>query len=187
MLRGMDLIRRIKIQRPRINAGAGWRLTGAYRFDRGVDASWAVDLRSSGHGLAQAGSGGARSAARPARRRSDGERRRNRNTEPGRTVCYGGCTGTLSTHVRTQQGVSEAAATTRSGARRTAVAAALRRSRASGSEHERPNKRHRWAPYLEVMLRSDTQESGRRRRRGSTRRRDMGRRRRGEPRVWGDG
>jgi hypothetical protein len=187
MLRGMDLIRRIKIQRPRINAGAGWRLTGAYRFDRGVDASWAVDLRSGAHGLAQAGSGGARPAARPTRRRSDGERRRNSNTELGCTVCCGGCTGTSSTCVRTQQGVSEVAVTTRSSARQTAAAAALRRSRASGSEHKRLNKRHRWAPYLAAMLHSDTQESGRRRRRGSTRRRGTGRRRRGEPRVWGDG
>jgi hypothetical protein len=125
-----------------------------------------------------AAGGGAR------RRRSVGERQRKGHTTLGCTVCCGSFTKTSSTCVRTQQGHPVAAATTRSGARRTAAAAALRRRRHSDTMHCSASQRHHGVPYLTAKLRSCSNATGRRRRRGpSTVVRTKTAARRG-PRVW---
>jgi hypothetical protein len=84
-------------------------------------------------------------------------------TALGCTNRCGDSTRTSSSHARTRQGHPEAATITRGGARRTAAVAALRRRRAGGVEHEHPNQRHWWAPYITAIPLSSTKATERRR------------------------
>jgi hypothetical protein len=126
-------------------------LTGMGRSDQRRGAIWAAGWGIDGPDPRErlqrrvAAGGGAK------RRRSAGERRRKGLTVLGCTVGCGSSTKTSSTRLRTQPEHPVAASTTRSGARRTAAVAALRRRRADGVEHEHPNQRHRRAPYTAAV------------------------------------
>jgi hypothetical protein len=73
---GMDLIRRIKVQRLGFNAAGVPRLTGKGSFDRGSNLILAVGLRSGGPGRKRAAGAAHGRRQCGTRRRRDGERRR---------------------------------------------------------------------------------------------------------------
>jgi hypothetical protein len=110
--------------------------------------------------------------------------RQRRKRRCGCTNRCGDSARTFSGERRTLWCPPEAATATRDGGRRGGAATELRRGRLVDVVHGHPNKQHQEASYLTAMLRSGTKESGRRRRRGSTRRRSTGQRQRGDPRVW---
>jgi hypothetical protein len=154
------------------------------RSDQRRGAIWAASWGIGGPDLARAAAAAGAAGGRARRRRSTGERRCKGHMALGCTVCCGSFTNTSSTRVRTQQGHPVAAATTRSGAQRTAAAAALRRRRHGDTMHRSASRRHHRVPYLAVKLRSCSNATGRRRRRGpSTAARTETTARRG-PRVW---